>query len=208
MRAITVEYSLYGKRTQISPLPHKLFLGNEVKNSTVEHSHPGERTQHFPLALDSVVWYGVYTFPEGATTAMGIFSIGQVAHLSGVGVETVRFYEREGLLEEPARRSSGYRQYPEEAVKQLRFIKRAKLLGFSLKEIRELLTLRVDAETSCEQVKARAAAKLAEVEQKMVELQRMRQALLQVTALCEEEGPKSRCPLLDALEHDSETVEI
>lgn len=139
---------------------------------------------------------------------MEIFSIGQVARFAGVGVETVRFYEREGLLEEPTRRASGYRQYSQEAVKHIRFIKRAKLLGFSLKEILELLTLRVDGQTSCEQVKERAAAKLAEVEQKMVELQRMRQALLQVTALCEEEGPKSRCPLLDALEHDLETVEI
>jgi Hg(II)-responsive transcriptional regulator len=138
---------------------------------------------------------------------MEILSIGQVARRAGVGVETVRFYEREGLLQEPARRASGYRQYAEEAVKHIRFIQRAKLLGFSLKEIRELLTLRVDAETSCEQVKERTAAKLAEVEQKIAELQHMRQALLQVASLCEEEGPKSRCPLLDALEHDSETVE-
>jgi Hg(II)-responsive transcriptional regulator len=138
---------------------------------------------------------------------MEVFSIGQVARLSGVGVETIRFYEREGLLEEPARRASGYRQYAEEAVKQIRFMKRAQQLGFSLKEIRELLMLRVDAETSCEQVKERAAAKLTEVEQKMAELQRMRQALLQVASLCAEEGPRSRCPLLDALDHDSETME-
>ena len=139
---------------------------------------------------------------------MEVFSIGQVARLSGVGVETVRFYEREGLLEEPARRVSGYRQYAVEAVKQIRFIKRAQQLGFSLKEIRELLTLRVDAETSCEQVKERAAAKLIEVEQKMAELQRMRQALLQVASLCAGEGPRSRCPLLDTLDHDSDMVEI
>lgn len=138
---------------------------------------------------------------------METFSIGQVARQAGVGVETVRFYEREGLLEEPARRSSGYRQYPEEAIKQIRFIKRAQQLGFSLKEIAELLTLRVDGQTSCEQVKERAAAKLGEVERKMVELQRMRQALLQVASLCTEEGPKGRCPMLDALEHDSETSE-
>lgn len=133
---------------------------------------------------------------------MEILSIGQVAHLSGVGVETVRFYEREGLLEVPVRRASGYRQYAEEAVKHIRFIKRAQHLGFSLKEIRELLALRVDTETSCEQVKKRAAAKLAEVEQKMIELQHMRQALLQVASLCEREGPGGCCPMLDALEHD------
>ena len=79
-----------------------------------------------------------------------------------------------------------------------------KQLGFSLKEIAELLTLRVDRQTECSQVKERATAKLVEVERKMVELQRMRQALLQVASLCEGEGPKGRCPMLDALEHDSE----
>lgn len=133
---------------------------------------------------------------------MNMLSIGQVARQAGVGVETVRFYEREGLLEEPMRRASGYRQYSQEAVIQIRFIKRAQQLGFSLKEIAELLALRVDGKTSCEQVKERAAAKLAEVERKMVELQRMRQALLQVASLCTGEGPSSRCPMLDALEHE------
>lgn len=105
-------------------------------------------------------------------------------------------------LEEPVRRASGYRQYSQEAVTQIRFIKRSQQLGFSLKEILELLTLRVDGQNSCGQVKERAAVKLAEVEQKMVELQQMRQALLQVASLCAGEGPRSRCPMLDALEHD------
>ena len=109
---------------------------------------------------------------------MEILSIGQVARRAGVGVETVRFYEREGLLEEPPRRASGYRQYSEPVVARLHFIKRAQKLGFSLKEITELLLLRVDAQTSCEEVKGRTEAKIAEVERKMVELQRMRQALL------------------------------
>jgi MerR family mercuric resistance operon transcriptional regulator len=131
---------------------------------------------------------------------MGILSIGQVARLAGVGVETVRFYEREGLLEEPPRRDSGYRQYSEQVVKRLHFIKRAKLLGFSLKEITELLMLRVDAQTSCEEVKQRTQAKIAEVERKLVELQRVRQALLQVASLCTGQGPASACPMLDALD--------
>lgn len=133
---------------------------------------------------------------------MDMLSIGQVARRAGVGVETVRFYEREGLLEKPVRRASGYRQYSPEAVTQIRFIKRSQQLGFSLKEILELLTLRVDGQNSCEQVKECAAVKLAEVEQKMVELQQMRQALLQVASLCAGEGPSSRCPMLDALEHE------
>jgi len=130
---------------------------------------------------------------------MSTISIGQVAHKAGVGVETIRFYEREGLLEEPARGVSGYRQYPEQVVKRIRFIKRAQRLGFSLKEITELL-LRVDAQTTCEEVKRRTEAKIAEVERKMVELQRMRQALLNVASLCTGQGPASACPMLDALD--------
>src|SRR6266536_831102 len=147
-----------------------------------------------PFPLDSVVWYRVYSSSEGATK-MDTLSIGQVARKAGVGVETVRFYEREGLLEEPPRRASGYRQYSDQVVKRIRFIKRAQQLGFSLKEITELL-LRVDAQTSCEVVKQRTEAKIAEVERKLVELQRMRQALLQVASLCTGQGPASACPML------------
>jgi len=131
---------------------------------------------------------------------MNTLSIGQVARRAGVGVETVRFYEREGLLEEPPRRASGYRQYSEQVVTRLHFIKRAQKLGFSLKEITDLLLLRVDAQTSCEEVKQRTEAKIAEVERKLLELQRMRQALLQVAALCTGQGPGSPCPMLDALD--------
>ena len=99
---------------------------------------------------------------------MEMLSIGQVARRAGVGVETVRFYEREGLLEEPPRRASGYRQCSEQVVTRLHFIKRAQQLGFSLKEIAELLQLRVDEQTSCDEVKQRTEAKIAEVERKLV----------------------------------------
>jgi len=138
---------------------------------------------------------------------METLSIGQVARRAGVGVETVRFYEREGLLEEPPRRASGYRQYSEQVVSRLRFIKRAKQLGFTLKEISELLLLRVDAQTSCEEVKRCTEAKIAEVEGKLVELQRMRQALLQVHSLCTGPGPTGRCPMQDAL-NQQETLDL
>ena len=131
---------------------------------------------------------------------MEILSVGQVAQRARVGLETVRFYEREGELSEPPRRASGYRQYSEQVVTRLHFIKRAQKLGFSLKEISELLRLRVDAQTSCEEVKQRTEAKIAEVERKLVELQRMRQALLQVHSLCTGQGPTGRCPMLDALD--------
>ena len=131
-------------------------------------------------------------------------TIGQVARSAGVGIETVRFYERQGLLEEPARKESGYRQYPEDVVARLRFIKRAKELGFSLKEIKELLVLRVDPDTTCAEVKSRAEAKIADVEEKIQALQRIKKALVQLTTVCRGRGPTSECPILDALDQDGE----
>jgi Hg(II)-responsive transcriptional regulator len=141
-------------------------------------------------------------------TAMESLSIGQVARRAGVSIDTIRFYERRGVLEVPPRRASGYRQYSEEVVRRLRFIQRAKRLGFSLKEITDLLTLRVDEQTECAQVKEATFAKLEQVEHKLVELERMRQALLQMAALCTGEGSASRCPLLDALDQQEPGEQI
>src|SRR5438874_8589747 len=120
---------------------------------------------------------------------MGPLSIGQVARRAGVGVETVRFYEREGLLQEPARKESGYRQYPEGVVARLRFIKRAKELGFSLREIKELMALRFDPATTCADVKRRAEAKITDIEIKIRHLERMRKALLKLVASCNGRDP-------------------
>ncbi|MBW8040247.1 MAG: MerR family transcriptional regulator [Planctomycetes bacterium] len=131
---------------------------------------------------------------------MEALSIGQVALQTGVGVETVRFYERRGLLEKPPRKESGYRQYPPEAILRLRFIKKAKEVGFSLKEIKELLWLRLDATATCEDVKSRAEAKMLDIEQKIQGLQKMKQALTDLTAACSEGGPVSECPILQMLE--------
>jgi MerR family transcriptional regulator, copper efflux regulator len=131
-------------------------------------------------------------------------TIGQVARQAGVGVETVRFYERQGLLEEPSRRESGYRQYPEDVVARLRFIKRAKELGFSLKEIKELLALRVDPATTCAEVKRQAEAKIADIEARIASLLRMKKALVRLTAVCRGQGPTSECPILDALDKEAE----
>src|SRR5262249_49406784 len=127
-------------------------------------------------------------------------TIGQVARSAGVGVEAVRFYERQGLLQEPARKDSGYRQYPEDVVARLRFIKRAKELGFSLKEIKELLALRVDPDTTCADGRSRAEAKIADVDEKIHALQRIKKALVKLTAGCRGRGPTSECPILDALD--------
>jgi MerR family mercuric resistance operon transcriptional regulator len=137
---------------------------------------------------------------------MYAMTIGQVAKHAGVGVETVRFYERSGLLEAPVRRASGYRQYSQDVIRRIQFIKRAKDLGFSLKEIKELLALRVDPETTCSEVKARAEAKITDIDTKLRDLQRMQTALVQLAAACSGQGPTSRCPILDALEAQDTTV--
>jgi MerR family mercuric resistance operon transcriptional regulator len=135
---------------------------------------------------------------------MQTLTIGKVARQAGVGVETVRFYEREGLITEPVRSGSGYRQYPEETVSRIRFIRRAKELGFSLREIRELLSLRVAPDRSTAEVKAHAQAKIADIEQKIRTLRRIKKTLLDLTDACDGCGSMGDCPILGALEADEE----
>ena len=135
---------------------------------------------------------------------MKVLSIGQVARESGVGVETVRFYERQGLMGEPERKASGYRQYDPEAVSVLRFIRRAKALGFTLKEIKGLLALRFDAAAKRSDVRRQAGAKLADIEEKIRDLQRMRDALLRLVDICHGDGPAKGCPTLEALDRPKE----
>jgi len=131
------------------------------------------------------------------TTPTVPLTIGNVARLAGVGVETIRFYEREGLITKPPRTESGYRQYPKEAVDRVLFTKRAKELGFTLKEIRELLSLRVDPKTDCCEVRRRAKAKVADIKEKIADLEKMEGALLKLTAACRGQGPITECPILD-----------
>jgi MerR family copper efflux transcriptional regulator len=131
---------------------------------------------------------------------MGTMTIGQLAQAAGVGVETVRFYEREGLLAEPPRRASGYRQYPEAAVARVQFIRHAKELGFSLKEIGELLELRLARGVSCAAVQRRAMAKIEDIEARIAALRRMKRALAKLAATCGDRGAASECPILEALE--------
>ena len=127
-------------------------------------------------------------------------TIGQVPKRSGIGLETVRFYERKGLIEEPPRTDSGYRQYPEEVVVRIRFIKRAKELGFALKEISELLSLRVDPNTTCADVRKQTEFKISDVEEKIRALRRIKTALKKLAASCVGTGPTSECPILEALD--------
>ena len=127
-------------------------------------------------------------------------TIGKVAKETALGIETIRFYERQGLIPDPPRRPSGYRQYPAETVARLLFIKRAKELGFSLKEIAEILKLRVDPETSAGAIKQRVEEKIRDVEGKIGSLRRMKKALVELDESCCGSGPTSECPILDALD--------
>lgn len=126
-------------------------------------------------------------------------TIGAVARRAGVGIDTIRYYEREGLLPAPQRRASGYRDYRPGVVERLRFIRRAKDLGFTLEEIRELLALSTDRERGVKTVKQRAEARLAEVGQRIRELQRMKRGLKQLIDACPGHGPLEHCPILRAL---------
>lgn len=139
---------------------------------------------------------------------MAELTIGRVAERAGVGVETVRFYEREGLIEQPTRPRSGYRKYPERVVSELRFIRRSQELGFSLREIDELMSLRLAPEANSADVKIRAEAKISEIEEKIADLQRMRDALQRLVAACDGERPVEECPILEALDMESSQAPV
>lgn len=131
---------------------------------------------------------------------MAPFSIGKLARQANVNIETIRYYERRGLMPRPRRRESGYREYTESDLQRLKFIKKAKLLGFSLNEILDLLTLRVDPDTTCQEVRQRAETKIRDIDTKIHELQKMRKALRKLADSCHGAGPASDCPILEALE--------
>jgi Hg(II)-responsive transcriptional regulator len=130
---------------------------------------------------------------------MRSFTIGQIARQTGVGIETIRFYERQGLVPEPPRTPAGYRQYGEDAVERLRFIQRAKELGFSLKETEELIALRLGEGVAAEEVRARAEAKIRDVEAKIRDLDRIRATLQKLAEACLHRGESAACPILGAL---------
>ncbi len=131
----------------------------------------------------------------------GDLTIGRVARQAGVGTETVRFYERRGLIAQPPKpQSGGYRVYPLEVVRRIRFIRDAQALGFSLAEIEELLDLRTDDRADCADVRSRAEAKLEEVREKIARLRTMAGALEMLIAACPGAGTVQGCTILEALE--------
>ncbi len=127
-------------------------------------------------------------------------TIGQLAKCAGVNLQTIRYYERRGLIPEPPRNESGYRQYSQKEVSRTLFIKGAQGLGFSLKEIEELLSLKMEPGTTCGDVKSRVEAKISDIEEKILALQQIKDALLSLTERCMGQGPVSQCPILEEME--------
>lgn len=136
---------------------------------------------------------------------MQTLTIGEVAKAAQVGVETVRFYEREGLIDRPPRRPSGYRQFPPETVHLIRFIKRAQDLGFTLQEVQELISLRNGNGKRKKEVRALAEAKMKDIDQKLARLQAMRSALWGLLEDCAC-GKRPSCPILEALNDPEDDV--
>jgi MerR family transcriptional regulator, copper efflux regulator len=135
---------------------------------------------------------------------MKTLTIGQAAQKAGVGVETIRFYERKGLIKQPLRPiSGGYRAYSSEIIRRIRFIRQAQELGFSLKEVADLLGLRADPGSDCAAVQIRARQKLDEVERKVAQLQEIGAALQQVIAACPSRGGLDGCSIIAAMENNS-----
>jgi MerR family mercuric resistance operon transcriptional regulator len=129
----------------------------------------------------------------------GDLTIGKLAERAGVNVETIRYYQRRGLLDEPKKPLGGYRRYPSDTVKRVRFIKRAQGLGFTLEEVAGLL--RLDAAGACVETRELAAHKLALIEVKLSELGAMREGLAALVAKCDKGGNRA-CPIIQVLVTD------
>lgn len=127
-------------------------------------------------------------------------TIGELAKRAGVNRETVRYYERRRLLPRPSRSVSGYRVFSDDAVRRLGFIRHAKVLGFSLNEIRELLALRVNSVDACDRVRARTQTKIHDIDKKIAALQKVKDALSELVSACARRGKTTDCPILDSLD--------
>ncbi|SHG39544.1 MerR family transcriptional regulator, mercuric resistance operon regulatory protein [Fodinibius roseus] len=133
------------------------------------------------------------------------YKIGEVARRASVNKETVRYYEKRELIPKPDRRRSGYRIFTQRHIDQIKFIKRSQELGFTLSEIQELLELRMDEDTTCSEIKSEAQEKYQDVVEKIEDLQRIKNTLVNLIDSCAGEGPKGDCPILVALEGETDT---
>ncbi len=125
---------------------------------------------------------------------------GELAKRGGVNIETIRYYERLGLLPKPPRLTAGYRLFSADDARRVRFIKRAQKLGFSLKEIEELLALQNAPSTTRADVRKRAEAKIADIDEKLRDLTAMKESLEQLTAACSGRGSLCGCPILESFD--------
>ena len=137
---------------------------------------------------------------------MSTLTIGKLAREADVPIETIRLYERRGLISDPPRKPSGYREYPRETVRRLRFIRRAKELGFSLREIEELLALRTEPTAACGEVREQIVRKIADIEERARDLEQMGRALQELYVLCESTDSSGECPILDLLDEKEADV--
>ena len=136
------------------------------------------------------------------TMRNGVLSIGEVAREAGVNIQTLRYYERRGLLQAPERSEGGHRQYLVESVRLVRFIKRAQDLGFTLMEVEELIALRQTRGRDRSQIRRLASAKLADVDQKLGRLRAMRKAVSTLLESCACRGEALECQILEALDDE------
>jgi len=169
--------------------------------ATSAHGGIGSRAAGKPL--DSGLRSRLQTGGDFLPAAMTM-KIGELAQRADVAIDTVRYYERQGLLPPPARLASGYRSYEQSDVARLRFVRRAKALGFTLVEIRELLALSGRREDDMSGLKMAASEKLVHVEAKLTELTRVRDGLRTLVASCPGHGALEQCPILGALAEDDE----
>jgi MerR family mercuric resistance operon transcriptional regulator len=137
---------------------------------------------------------------------MGIFTIGELARQANVHVETLRYYERRGLIPKPQRTVSNYRVYSPENLRRVKFIKQAQGLGFSLKEINKLLALRATPRARCADVRRYATHKIEDIDAKIRSLARMRKTLEKLLDECSSKGPVTHCPILESLESEKPTI--
>jgi MerR family mercuric resistance operon transcriptional regulator len=133
---------------------------------------------------------------------MDSLTVSQVAKQAGINLQTIRYYERQGLLAPRSRTEAGYRIFSPESVRRIRFIKRAQELGFSLHEIKELLALRIDAHTTQADIRKRTQAKIVDVEQKILHLQAIHTSLLRMAEDCSGCGSLKDCPILESLDRE------
>jgi len=144
------------------------------------------------------------TLYPGTGFILGAVKTSEVAAQAGVNPQTLRYYERRGLLAEPARSAAGYRAYDRRAVQVVRFVKRAQELGFTLDDVESLLHLADGGPDSCDAVRGMAVEKIVDLGSRITDLQAMREALARLVATCEQPRSQRQCPILSQISSRAE----